>query len=393
MGVLTHSVCAQLPTAFGMFTVHLYEEEPGRQYFAFVKGACGEGPEPVLVRIQSGCFTSSATGSLRRDCIHHLSLSMGMIGKESRGIVLYLPPGHLAGEREYCTAGYILQGLGVHSVKLLTNNPEKLEALGRTGVQVAERIPLEGAGDLPVRVKMLQRIFSVPLPGTPGERNEQSERCVHNNMPYVTLCYAQSIDGSIAAGPGQRLQLSCRESLTYVHELRSRHDAILVGIGTVLSDDPRLTVRYAAGSHPQPIVVDSRLRIPLNSYLVQEHPLPPWIAAAAQASPEKRSALERRNATIIEIPVAENGFLELAELLRHLYKRGVRTLMVEGGARIINSFISRKLACRLVVTIAPVLVGGIPAIKRGEAFSFPCALRTFRYERWGKDIVIEGELS
>ena len=93
--------------------------------------------------------------------------------------------------------------------------------------------------------------------------------------PLVTLSYAQSLDGCIAAGPGQRLSLSGPEALMLTHELRAAHAAILVGIGTVLADDPRLTVRLVPGSHPQPVVVDSRLRIPDDCYLLRHGPRRP----------------------------------------------------------------------------------------------------------------------
>src|SRR5262249_3832268 len=83
--------------------------------------------------------------------------------------------------------------------------------------------------------------------------------------PFVTLSYAQSVDGSIAARPGQPLALSGAQSMTLTHQLRVAHDAILVGIGTVLADNPRLTVRLVEGKNPQPIVADSHLRFPLSA--------------------------------------------------------------------------------------------------------------------------------
>ena len=121
-----------------------------------------------------------------------------------------------------------------------------------------------------------------------------TEYHVKTGLPFVTLSYAQSLDGSIAAKRGEALGLSGPESLRLTHRLRSMHDAILVGIGTVLSDNPRLTVRLVNGQNPRPIVVDSQLRIPLNCKLFHENSVTPWVAATENIRPaaEKRSKLQ-----------------------------------------------------------------------------------------------------
>ena len=91
-------------------------------------------------------------------------------------------------------------------------------------------------------------------------------------VPYVTLTYAQSLDGSIAATPGRPLSISGPVSMTLTHALRAAHDAILVGIGTILADNPQLTVRYLKGKDPQPVIVDSRLRCPLDARVLRHDP-------------------------------------------------------------------------------------------------------------------------
>src|SRR5512143_1701471 len=92
--------------------------------------------------------------------------------------------------------------------------------------------------------------------------------------PLVSLCYAQSLDGCIAAERGRPTQLSGPETKQITHRLRALHDGILVGIGTVLADDPHLTVRHARGENPQPVVLDSRLRTPVEARLIAGHPRP-----------------------------------------------------------------------------------------------------------------------
>ncbi|MEZ4635790.1 MAG: dihydrofolate reductase family protein [Caldilineaceae bacterium] len=118
--------------------------------------------------------------------------------------------------------------------------------------------------------------------------------------PLVTLSYAQSLDGSITAQPGQPFAISSAESLQWTHSLRAAHDAILVGIGAVLADDPSLTVRFAQGQNPQPVVVDSHLRLPTDAQLLRKHDTI-WLPAAthartapaAQSRPDPRTAHHR----------------------------------------------------------------------------------------------------
>ena len=119
--------------------------------------------------------------------------------------------------------------------------------------------------------------------------------------PFVTLSYAQSLDGCISARPGVALALSGRQSLKLTHKLRAEHDAILVGIGTVLSDNPRLNVRLVDGDNPRPIVVDSRLRLPLDCNLLTQESGRPWIATIEKPDKKRSIALEAAGA------VAEPG--------------------------------------------------------------------------------------
>jgi 3,4-dihydroxy 2-butanone 4-phosphate synthase/GTP cyclohydrolase II len=183
-----------------------------------------------------------------------------------------------------------------------------------------------------------------------------------DHRPWVTLSYAQSIDGSISTATKQPLALSCPASLKMTHRLRDAHQAILVGIGTVLADDPALTVREVEGTSPQPVVVDSHLRIPVESKLLQG-PKPPWIAAALDASTASAERLEKLGARVLRLSSPESERIPLQDLLRSLREMGVKRLMVEGGARIITSFLRERLVDRIVVTITPHLIGGTHAIE------------------------------
>jgi GTP cyclohydrolase II len=213
------------------------------------------------------------------------------------------------------------------------------------------------------------------------------------DRPRVTLTYAQSLDGSIAARSDMPLRLSGVESQIYTHQLRVAHDAILVGIGTVLSDNPRLDVRLVTGASPRPIILDSELRCPLTSHCL-EASRRPIVVSAARAAVDRRHALEAQGATILTIPSceADHSRLELAMLLEKLHAEAIRSVMVEGGARVITSFLQERLVDRLVITIAPVLVGGLHGVVdllADDARDFP-RLRNAAWQKLGNDWVVTG---
>jgi len=210
--------------------------------------------------------------------------------------------------------------------------------------------------------------------------------------PLVTLSYAQSLDGSITARRGIPMHLSGPASMEMTHQLRAAHDGILVGIGTLLADDPRLSVRLAKGRDPQPVVLDSRLRFPLDASLLQGSRLP-WIASLPGADPQKRVELEKRGATILSLAEDDDGRVSLPDLLRCLAEKGLNSLMVEGGASVISSFFAQGLADRLVLTIAPVIIGGLRAVEPESGLISRPRLENPGYERLGDDLIVWGALS
>lgn len=220
------------------------------------------------------------------------------------------------------------------------------------------------------------------------------DRSLPAGRPWVTLSYAQSLDGSIARQRGQPMELSGPESMRLTHRLRAAHQAILVGIGTVLADDPRLTVRLADGPDPHPIVLDSRLRIPLEARLFQ-HPCQPWIATLENPDQQKKKQLERLGARLLLLPAGEDGRPSLPALLRELHRLGLSSLMVEGGASVISAFLASHLVDLLALTIVPQFVGGLHAFEPGALPSgpssgiYPC-LDEMKCERLGGDLILWG---
>jgi diaminohydroxyphosphoribosylaminopyrimidine deaminase/5-amino-6-(5-phosphoribosylamino)uracil reductase len=227
--------------------------------------------------------------------------------------------------------------------------------------------------------------------------NEMYFKYVRNRIPFVTLKFAQTLDGRIASATGSSQWISSGASLRLAHRLRSIHDAIMVGIGTLLKDDPRLTVRLARGSSPIRVVADSRLRIPLNARVLQEQRVAPTvIATTLEANKDKRTSLTKMGIEVMEVAADDMGHVDLQDLLIRLGKRGVSSLLVEGGSGIITSMLSQSLADKLVVAIAPKILGkGIEAVgSLGISDIGRCVkLDAVKVYRKGADLILEARLS
>ena len=234
---------------------------------------------------------------------------------------------------------------------------------------------------------------------TPPKLNQQIEQWLHvqatafapAHRPFITLSYAQSWDGSITTHCGESLTFSGDQAMRLTHQLRSLHDGILVGIGTVLSDDPQLTVREWEGANPQPIILDSQLRTPPTAKLCTHPDRQCWILTVSR---ESKSFGDNVEILAIQGNDDAEQQVPLTEAMALLRRRGIKRLMVEGGGRVITAFLKAQLADALVLTVAPRLVGGYRAVgdlqsEGGEAqfridplYSAPA----------GQDLIVWGDL-
>ncbi len=168
-------------------------------------------------------------------------------------------------------------------------------------------------------------------------------------LPYVTLKAATSLDGRIALSSGASRWISNALARTEAHRLRAESDAIAVGIGTVLCDDPQLTVRHTSGPNPIRVVFDSQLRIPLKASLVTSaHAFATWVLHASHADQEKREQLQRKGVDCIAVPASPQG-LDLKAALHALAQRDIVRLLVEGGSGIHSTLLAQNLAQRMIV--------------------------------------------
>lgn len=181
---------------------------------------------------------------------------------------------------------------------------------------------------------------------------------VTTGLPYVSLKLALSLDGRIATRSGASKWVTGPDARAKVHLLRSRSDAVAVGIGTAAADDPRLTVRDAPGESPLRVVFDTNLRLAPESRLAQTaREVPTLVLCGPEASPAAEEQLSALGVEVIRLPLSTEGRLEVVTALRVLGQRGIVTLLVEGGAELAGSFLAGRLADELHCFIAPLLLG------------------------------------
>jgi diaminohydroxyphosphoribosylaminopyrimidine deaminase/5-amino-6-(5-phosphoribosylamino)uracil reductase len=226
---------------------------------------------------------------------------------------------------------------------------------------------------------------------------------MRTRRPYVYLKAGMTLDGQIATASGEAKWITSELSRVDAHRLRSQVDAVLVGIGTVLIDDPALTARTGsnltklAARQPLRIVVDSRLRVPLDARILREqHAAKTLIVTTRSAPAARRRALAKRGVEMLALP-SVRGRVSLSSLMRELGRRGVTSLLVEGGGEINAAMLQARLVRHLRLYVAPALLGGSNAkgmIGGKSPARLAEALKLKHVStRWlGGDIVVEGDL-
>jgi riboflavin-specific deaminase-like protein len=222
-------------------------------------------------------------------------------------------------------------------------------------------------------------------------------RCMapRSNRPAVTVHYAQTLDGRIATSGGSSQWISGDQSLRFAHQLRAEHQAVLIGVGTLIADNPRLTVRLALGESPLRVVADSTLRLPLDCNVLTDGAARTLIATTARASREQRGRVRGLGADVLVVRQDERGRVDLHDLLHRLASKGISSTLIEGGGDIITSALRSRLVDHLIVCIAPKVVGtGIPAVKDLDILRMADAL-TFcesSFAPLGDDMIFRGSL-
>ena len=430
-----HVARLALPTPYGLFDLRAVRCPSGFVYLALVAGDLGDG-HSVLTRVHSECLTGDALGSLRCDCGVQLQAALKAVSAARRGVVLYatghegrgiglvnkllayvhqdagadtvdanLHLGLPVDKRDYSEAAGVLASIGVRSIRLLSNNPAKARGLEEAGMRVDEIKTLSVAphsrnarylgtklhrlGHNAATAGMDGKVHSAPdVDDLLGPVRPSSTR------PYVVLKYAQSLDGRIATRTGDAKWISSEQERTVAHALRARCDGIMVGSGTVVNDDPQLTVRMVHGVSPVRVIVDSRLRSSLDAHVFDDAAA--TVAVTTEASdPGKRRLLRDRDIGVWVLPANGHG-VDLVAGLAMLRRYGVESLLVEGGAGLITSLLGLHVVDRIIVSVAPRLLGaGIEAIgdlgtqRVGDGLSLENPIVRMA----GGDVLIAGDVS
>jgi len=226
--------------------------------------------------------------------------------------------------------------------------------------------------------------------------NESYFKFIKTGMPYITVKYAQTLDGRIATKSGDSQWISSEASRKYVHRLRSVNDGIMVGAGTVAADNPQLTVRHVKGKNPIRIIVDSKLRISIkSSVLTDANTHLTLIAVTSGASDVKISSVKKRGAEVLVVKKIRNDRVNLKDLLIKLGKREIISVLVEGGSEIITSLLKANLVDKMIIPIAPKIIGkGLDAIGDLNINKINNAVRfsSFKTMKKGDDIIFEGTI-
>jgi diaminohydroxyphosphoribosylaminopyrimidine deaminase/5-amino-6-(5-phosphoribosylamino)uracil reductase len=214
-------------------------------------------------------------------------------------------------------------------------------------------------------------------------------RWVTTGRPLVTMKAAITLDGRLAARGGDSRWVSNEASRRVAHELRNEHDAILVGARTVARDDPRLTARVRGGRDPQRVILDGKLTIPASSRAL------PGALVVATLDATPRHDLAVPGAEFLQLP-GENGRVDLGELMNALGRRGITSLLVEGGGEVHGQLLAAGLVDEVALFIAPKLVGcgGVPllAVEGPDQMAEAWQLERVSTRRLGDDILVRGRV-
>lgn len=277
---------------------------------------------------------------------HAEIMALRQAGEKANGATMYvtLEPCCYFGRTPPCTKAIIKAGISEVHIAMLDPNPlvsgNGLKALNEAGIKTF-------VGDYKKEAYKI---------------NEAYIKYVTTGLPFVVAKFAMSLDGKIATRSGNSKWISNEESRKYVHTLRHCADAIMIGVNTVVADDPRLTARGCNGKggetkkQPLRLIVDSSGRTPENAQLFKQ-PGKTLLAVVEPMDNEKKTRFTRAGVDIIELP-GEKGRVDLGQLLKALGEKGIVTVLVEGGSTLFGTLFDSKLVDRVLAFISPIIIGG-----------------------------------
>ncbi len=300
-------------------------------------------------------------------------------GLETRGATAYvtLEPCSHYGTTPPCTNALIEAGIARVVYGVRDPNPE----INGRGVRQLQAAGIEVVGEF-----MRQECIRA---------QDHFLKTIITGLPFVTLKCAASLDGKIATKTGDSQWITNSESRRRAHQMRHEHDAVLVGIETLLADDPQLNVRLEGRwKQPQRIVVDSRGRIPLDAKMLNDNGAKVLVATTAQMPRDKRTELETRGVRVLELTQDESGRVDLSHLWRALIDERIYSVLIEGGAQIAASALKSGNVDKIAFFVAPLILGGdgLNAIPSMGTATLSQALRLsdVQTESLDGDVLIQG---
>lgn len=299
--------------------------------------------------------------------------------QDRRGAVMYvtLEPCDHYGKTPPCTDSIIKSGIKKVVVAVKDphdiNNGKGIRKLRKNGIAVSTGIAAKEA-------RKMYRPY---------------EKFIKRDRPFVTAKVAESLDGKIATRSGESKWISGEPSRNFAGKLRASCDAVMVGINTVLKDDPLLLPKNAPAGHVRRVIVDSGLRIPLNGKLLNTLDKSPVIIVTTENAPQKKkAALRKRGVLVVETP-AKNKKVDLEKMLKSLADLGIMHIFLEGGGELLGAMFDRKLIDRILFFISPKIIGGENAISSVRGFgvkriSDAIDLKEISTAKIGNDILVEG---
>ena len=315
-------------------------------------------------------------------CEHAEVMALRQAGDKALGAAMYvtLEPCSHYGRTPPCTEAIIDAGISDVHIALPDPNPV---VSGRGARRLNEK-------GIKTHMGMCQQ--------EAYEINEAYIKHITTGLPFVVAKFAMSLDGKIATKTGDSKWITKEETRKYAHALRHTVDAIMVGVNTVVADNPRLTAKGCGGrggtgrKQPLRLVIDSKGKVPLNSRIF-EPPGEVLLAVAAPFDSVKKEKFIEVGAEVVELP-ARGGSVDIRELLKLLGRRQIVTVLVEGGGRLLGSLFDHRLVDKVLAFISPIIIGGCQAVSVGGkgVDSIGKALRLTRVDikTLGDDILVSG---
>ena len=346
------------------------------------KGRGHVSPNPMVgaVIVRDGRIISSGYHHQIGD-LHAERDALSRCTEPTQGATIYvtLEPCCHYGKQPPCTDALIAAGFSRVVVGSGDPNPlvagKGLKILRDAGIEVTEHV-------LEDECRALNEVFF---------------HYIQTRRPLVIMKYAMTLDGKIACYTGESRWVTGEQARRHVHELRHACSAIMVGIGTVLADDPLLTCRLEGGVDPIRVVCDTALKIPIGSQIVQTAHEVPTLIATCSADAEKRAALEARGCELVDVARASDGHLDLGALINLLGAREIDSVILEGGATLNWAAVKAGIVDKVLAYLAPKFFGGAQAKTPvgGQGFASPAdalELRIKSVERLGDDLLVESEV-